>query len=229
MIGSPHLSRSAWPVSSNTAPPPTLKKSPSSQASMTRCWNSVSFASRSFSTILRPLMPPWSLHHFENASAVSNISWFRPKRPWKPGSEKVETWIESAVTPGSVVDGAFWPFAAGLQRTPRSPNAPASRPLFPPAVVSDVWPLFPLPPLSAFVDSSLRPHAATTSTSTLAIASKRRRVTVPPRQASRRSPRGGRSPRDRAVCPHSGANLMPRQIWLVRLPPRTLARKPRAV
>ena len=30
-------------------------------------------------------MPPCSLHHFVNASAVSNSSWLRPRRPEKPG------------------------------------------------------------------------------------------------------------------------------------------------
>ena len=79
MIGRPHARRSGWPVSSNTAPPPTLKKSPSSHASITRCWNSVSLASRSFRSMVRPLMPPCSLHQLVNASAVSNISWLRPE------------------------------------------------------------------------------------------------------------------------------------------------------
>jgi hypothetical protein len=50
---------------------------------------SVSFASRSFRSIVRPLIPPASLHHSANASALSNSSWFSPGRPEKPGSENV--------------------------------------------------------------------------------------------------------------------------------------------
>ena len=100
----------------------------------------MSFASRSLSSILRPLMPPCSLHHLVNASAVSNSSWLSPSRPEKPGSENVDTWIESAVTPGSVPAAFSSSAGAGQQTTPRSPKAPWSRPGLPAfaAVVSEL-------------------------------------------------------------------------------------------
>ena len=65
----------------------------SAHASVICALTLVSAASRLSTTILRPLMPPRSLHHCEKTSAVSKSSWLRPGRPAKPGSEKVPIWI----------------------------------------------------------------------------------------------------------------------------------------
>jgi hypothetical protein len=49
----------------------------------------VSAASRLSTTIFRPLIPPFALHHLEKTSAASKNSWFRPGRPANPTSENV--------------------------------------------------------------------------------------------------------------------------------------------
>ena len=104
-------------------------------------------------------MPPCSLHHFVNASAVSNSSWLRPRRPEKPGSEIVDTCNESAVTPGSVPAAFSSSAGAGEQTTPRSPKAPWSRPGLPAfaAVVPELGADVAVAPA---VVSLSRPHAA---------------------------------------------------------------------
>ena len=183
MFGRPQASRSFWPWSSKTPRPPTSMKSPSSQASIIRAWCSVSFASRSLSSSLRPLIPPASLHHAVNASALSKISWFRPGRPEKPGSETVPTWMESAVTPTSVASSVA-PSGAGPHTFPRSPNSPRPGPVsdVDGAVVAPSGAVVPSPSVAA---SSERPHATATSAKTATTAT-RRLGARPLRAAARR-------------------------------------------
>src|SRR5579885_294001 len=114
-------------------------------------------------------MPPFSLHHFANALAVSTISLLRPDRPVKPLSVTVPMWISVSVTPLSVA-----PFASpGAQTFVRSPKPPAA---------SDVSPPLDALPLVDFDESDdavlvppPRLHNAATSTSTNASAAARYR------------------------------------------------------
>src|SRR4051794_23054963 len=88
-------------------------------ASAMRAGTSKSAASSLMTSIWRPLMPPWSLHHFEKTSAASNSSWFRPGRIVAPASENVATLMPSEVTP---VSGA----PSGLPFWQTSRNVPKS-------------------------------------------------------------------------------------------------------
>ncbi len=67
---------------------------------------SKSLASASDRTSLRPRMPPCSLHHSVNATAVSYISSLRPGTAWLPLSDTVPTTISVSVTPGAVAPEA---------------------------------------------------------------------------------------------------------------------------
>ena len=109
----------------------------------------------------------------------------------KPGSENVETWIESAVTPGSVPASSVSPSGASWQSTPRSPNAPASSRLRsrPRPSCSTIVPV-----VAASVDSESRPHAATTRTSALADREQAESLHRSPSSANCRCSPAGRSP-----------------------------------
>src|SRR3954470_4234292 len=150
MSGSRQSRRVLTPWLSETAPPPTRKKS-WAQASVIFACTLKSAESCWLTTILRPLMPPASLHHLLKTSAVSNSSWSRPGRPEKPGSANVPTLISVGVTPWAVAPDAS-PFWQTSFRVPKSPDAALDEP----AVVDDVEDADP-------VGESLRPHAASTS------------------------------------------------------------------
>src|SRR3954452_4059438 len=141
--------RVVTPSWSNTTPLPTSMKS-EAHASGILALTLVSATSRWLTTILRPLMPPASLHHFEKTVAVSNNSWSRPGRPAKPGSAIVVILMSVGDTPWAG-DPDGLPF---LQTTSLVPKAPveALPPVPAPAVVVDVL-LDVLP---------LRPQAAAT-------------------------------------------------------------------
>jgi len=157
-------------VSSNTAPPPTSAKS-SAHDSVMRCLYSVSFASRSVRSILRPSMPPAALHQSTKTLEASNSSWFRPGRPTKPGSETVPTLIESALTPCEPVPLVV-PDFAGPQTSFRVPKSPGPTP--PPLPVSPGAVVVLLVPLCTSLSS--REHAlAKASDATRTIAAHRPR------------------------------------------------------
>src|SRR3954451_8154084 len=178
-----HLSRVSTPSWSNTAPPPTIMKS-LEQASVIFACTWVRAESFLSTEILRPLIPPRSLHHAAKTSAVSNSSWFRPGRPAKPGSENVAILISVGVTPwaGDPVGFPAWQTSVWVPK-----SADLAPPPLDAAVVVDVS-----PPLLL---SSSRPHAAATIASASSSAKNRNRLTVPPR-----ANRG------------AGADLTPRQI-----------------
>ncbi|CAB4708499.1 unannotated protein [freshwater metagenome] len=117
----PHSVRGLTVVSSSAAPLPTSMKSVW-QASTVRGPASISLASRLFSLIVRPRMPPAPLHQPTKASAASNSSWLRPGMMELPGSETVPTSIWVSVTPWAVA-----PLAEPGPHTPtRSPKLPAA-------------------------------------------------------------------------------------------------------
>src|SRR3954447_16834378 len=143
-------------------------------------------------TSLRPAIPPWSLHHLENATAASYISLLSPARPSKPLSVTVPTWMSVAVTPLSLAVSVV-PDDAGAQTpftSPKPPLAMAVRSL--PPLDADDDELFVLE-LDASLLLPLRPHAATTKTSTVASASALRYITDGPPMLVRLGP-----PRTRA-------------------------------
>src|SRR2546425_1464077 len=149
--GSRHESRSRWPgLLSNTLPLPTRKKS---VAHAFLIWASKlkSAASYSWRTILRPRMPPASLHHFVKTSPASKSSWSRPRRPTKPGSALVATSIELAVTP-CADDFVCVPGPHTFFRVPKSPG---------PAVAASVVVVPDAPGLGGLL---LRLHAPAKST-----------------------------------------------------------------
>ncbi len=159
-----------------TAPEPTMAKS-AAQASAMTGWYSVMAASWRLSSSCLPLIPPAALHHSTKASPVSKISWFRPGRPSKPGSDTVPRVMVSSVIPwvssGPAVDSSPPP-SFGPHTPARSPKSPAPPPSA--AVVSVV--------LSAPPDESSPrspPQAADTSAATASTANRTRRFfMVPP-------------------------------------------------
>src|SRR4029078_1884928 len=98
MLARPHFTRAPPSPLSSAAPPPTIAKSVWPPF-VTAEGYSKSLASRSVRLSLRPLMPPCSLHHFVNATAVSHISFVRPGRTVEPLSLTVPTLISEPVTP----------------------------------------------------------------------------------------------------------------------------------
>src|SRR3954451_24337208 len=158
--GSRHFSRGSTPSVSKVAPPPTITKS-SRQDSDMRATTLVSAASRLSTTILRPLMPPRSLHHCSKTSAVSKNSWFRPGRPAKATSENVATWIGSGVKPvvGDPDGDPLW------HTSVRSPKVADFAPDPPPdaaVVVVDPRPSSP-ESLRLHADANRARHASTTA------------------------------------------------------------------
>src|SRR3954454_11659826 len=120
-------------------------------------------------TSLRPAIPPWSLHHLENATAASYISLLSPARPSKPLSVTVPTWMSVAVTALSLAVSVV-PDGAGAHTSLMSPTPPlatAVRSL--PPLDADDDPLLVLE-LDASLLLSLRPHAARRKTRTVATA-----------------------------------------------------------
>jgi hypothetical protein len=170
-----------------TAPEPTMAKSSLQDCSSTG-WYSVTAASRKFRTICLPLMPPASLHHCTKASLASKISWFRPGRPSKPGSDTVPTTISSALMPwvsaGSVVVTSPPP-SFGPQTPSRSPKSPAAAV---PTVVSDG--VLSAPPDSSS-PRSLPQLAATSAAMPISASSARRRPFMVPPLARRPPGRRG--------------------------------------
>src|SRR4051794_2292851 len=160
MSGSRHWSRVWTPWLSNTAPPPTRKKS-CAQASVMRALTSNRAESCWLTTILRPLMPPAALHHLLNTSAVSKSSWSRPGRPTKPGSANVPTLISVGVTPCAVAPVASPDWQTSF-RVPKSPEAGVLGPAGV-LVVEEAGP----------PSESLRPQAASSSAAPRAHASHR--------------------------------------------------------
>src|SRR6476661_9331641 len=114
-------------------------------------------------------MPPCSLHHLENATAVSYISLLRPERPVKPLSVTVAIWMSVSVTPLSDA-----PFASpGLQTLAMSPNPPLANDVsleLPELTVGGELEL-----CESAVPPPLREHEAKTSPSTTAIPTPRKR------------------------------------------------------
>ena len=160
-----------------TAPEPTMPKSVWQASAMTG-WYSVMAASWRLSSSCRPLIPPAALHHSTKASPASKISWFRPGRPSKPGSDTVPTVMVSSVMPwvssGPASDSSPPP-SLGPQTPVRSPKSPAPPPAA--AVVS-------VEAASAPSDESVPRsplHPAATSAPTAITANRTRRgFMVPP-------------------------------------------------
>src|SRR4051812_36578091 len=129
-------------------------------------------------------MPPWSLHHFVNATAVSYISLLRPCRPVKPLSVTTPRWISVSVTPVAVA-----PFASpGRQTLGMSPKPPLARAVASLALGADDAPVELVDELLD-AEPPLRLHDATTSTSTTATAIARNCfIRLSPRSASDHPP-----------------------------------------
>src|SRR6478735_483004 len=121
MLARPHFTRAPPSPLSSAAPPPTMAKSVW-QPFVTAEGYSISLASRSVRLSLRPLMPPCTLHHFVNATAVSHISFVRPGRIVEPLSLTVPTLISESVTPLSGEPDGLPSWHTSL----RSPKEPLS-------------------------------------------------------------------------------------------------------
>src|SRR6187549_1816422 len=121
ICGMPQFTRASTVASSKATPLPTSMKS-FWHASTVDGPASKSLASYLSRTIVRPRMPPASLHHATNASAASNTSWLRPGTTEFPGSAIVPTTISSSVTPCSVAPDA----PPGPHTPMRSPNEPGN-------------------------------------------------------------------------------------------------------
>src|SRR3954468_14613383 len=71
--------------------------------------------------MVRPLMPPWSLHHLMNACMASDCSWLSLGDDAKPWSSPKPIVIDVSVTPFSVAPLAL-PLPHGDARSPNLPE-----------------------------------------------------------------------------------------------------------
>ena len=160
---------SSTPSWSKTTPPPTSMKS-SAHASVIRAFTLNSAASRWSTTILRPLMPPASLHHFANTvGGVEELLVQARDGRRSRGPTIVPILISVGVTPcAGEPDGL--PF---LQTTSLVPNAPVE-------ALAAARGLRRRGRLGRPPRCRSRPHAATTTAMTHRNANHRKRFTSPP-------------------------------------------------